>query len=252
MILKFVTITGVDTNSDIDRIIKITKKYPFVEWGILISASKNGEPRYPDKTWIERFRFALRIACGLKVGQYYTPNISFHICGKLSRDLLMGKREEIWNKYVPTLSSAKRIQLNFNLKNSKLDLEEFLKLIITNFSNSNISVITQHNQSNYDFWQIMLKAPDVKHNILFDSSGGRGIESIFIPKSINGIFCGYSGGFGPDNIEEYLKKLNNYNGNYNIGTCWIDMETNVRTDNKLDLDKVEFVLEKSKPYTIWS
>lgn len=46
----------------------------------------------------------------------------------------------------------------------------------------------------------------IKAVALYDSSGGRGI----LPNSYRlpvGDFCGYSGGLGPDNLEEQLPKI---------------------------------------------
>ena len=49
--LKCVTMTGADEDTDISRMIYLSRRYPFVEWGVLISATRSGQQnRYPCKT----------------------------------------------------------------------------------------------------------------------------------------------------------------------------------------------------------
>jgi phosphoribosylanthranilate isomerase len=113
---------------------------------------------------------------------------------------------------------------------------------------SKLNLISQFNSSNKDFWKDLYCLKNIiNHNILFDSSGGKGIKiSDNLPIPINGILCGYSGGLGPDNISTFLTLLEK---TISDGITWIDMETNIRTDDKLDLDKVEYVLSQTHKYT---
>ena len=76
------------------------------------------------------------------------------------------------------------------------------------------------------------KFSDIGVSQLYDVSAGRGLVPESFPKH-PGYMVGFAGGINPDNVEEYLKNIN-CNADY-----WIDMESGVRTDNKLDLDKVE-------------
>ena len=76
---------------------------------------------------------------------------------------------------------------------------------------------------------------------LYDVSAGRGLVPESFPEH-PGYMVGFAGGINPENVEEYLKNIN-CDADY-----WIDMESGVRTDNKLDLNKVEAVLQKVYGY----
>lgn len=79
-----------------------------------------------------------------------------------------------------------------------------------------------------------------KRAMLIDLSGGRGKETAPIKvMTWTGISVGYAGGIGPDNVGKILSSLLSYDEQ---GSFWLDMETKVRTDDWLDLDKVELVL----------
>lgn len=52
MEIKIVTITGADDNTNHSDMINISKDFPFVEWGILFSSSRQGSERYPSIEWV--------------------------------------------------------------------------------------------------------------------------------------------------------------------------------------------------------
>jgi phosphoribosylanthranilate isomerase len=135
-------------------------------------------------------------------------NFSLHLCGKDAKSFKEGSFK------VP--KEFKRIQVNGKIKDLK-DLEEKSLLI-------NKKIIIQQKDWNNE----------TKLMQLFDTSGGRGLRSKTFPLH-PGYFVGYSGGIGPDNVLEILKEINS------SGKYWIDMETNIRTNDRFDLDKVELV-----------
>jgi phosphoribosylanthranilate isomerase len=53
---------------------------------------------------------------------------------------------------------------------------------------------------------------------------------------------GFAGGLGPDNIAELARYVTESMGDSD-GPTWLDMESGVRTDDRLDLAKVRAVLE---------
>ena len=79
-----VTITGADTKIDPKVILELSKKYPFVEWGILISRSRIGTNRYPTLEWIKKL-------CFLKQLSGENVNMSLHVCGKMCQEILSGE-----------------------------------------------------------------------------------------------------------------------------------------------------------------
>lgn len=73
---------------------------------------------------------------------------------------------------------------------------------------------------------------------LHDKSGGKGDVAKNPPiQTKDSIFVGYAGGMGPDNVDEINIRLTAH-------TYWLDMETHIRTDDWLDLDKCETVCRK--------
>ena len=52
--LTRVTITGADDAVDPGALVALSAEFPFVEWGILFSKSREGEARYPSAEWAAR------------------------------------------------------------------------------------------------------------------------------------------------------------------------------------------------------
>ena len=67
---------------------------------------------------------------------------------------------------------------------------------------------------------------------LFDRSGGRGVPSTYWPPGPKDQTVGYAGGLNPDNVAAIVASID-------ADKFWIDMETGVRTDDWLDLDKCD-------------
>lgn len=52
---EFITFTGVDINSNLDRMVMLSSRYP-IEWGVLFSPDRQGKPahrRYPPHSFVE-------------------------------------------------------------------------------------------------------------------------------------------------------------------------------------------------------
>ena len=78
MILQTVTFTGVDEKTDLSHAVELAKQFPFVEYGVLLSASGAGKkPRYPSIPYIEK------ILSFFRMNEVPT---ALHVCGGLSRD----------------------------------------------------------------------------------------------------------------------------------------------------------------------
>ena len=230
MIIDKVTFTGIDNNNTIESLEEVQKEYPFVEWGVLI-ASNPGRNRQPTEDYILSL-------------EKTKLNLALHICSGHSIDIMDNGNLDLKYKFF------NRYQINFNFKRTKHNLVNFIKLtnkykdksfiLQSNFSNEiSIEKIISTNKSNKNT------------NILFDASGGRGTVIKNIKPPYKGIYTGYSGGIGPDNIAEIGKMISHHK---NDDKVWIDMETAVRTNNILDLDKVREVLKvvskiKNKGFT---
>jgi phosphoribosylanthranilate isomerase len=233
-----VTITGADDNVKHQDLRDIQTEFPFVEWGILFSESKEGTDRYPSKSWVH------------DMITYSPKNISAHICGKYMRDILVGDEDIFFNDMFAhaVWESFSRVQLNFNVKNSDINLLEFFHILKTASTHYEIEkFLFQGNHNNKEFIKNVLLPYSHANKligILFDASGGNGVIGEW--QAPYDLPCGYAGGLTPDNLEEELLKIEGVVGDK---TIWIDAETGIRTDNKLDLDKVRKFLTIAKKYT---
>ncbi len=226
MKINRVTITGIDSQTDIQRLLSLQEKYPFVEWGVLFSSSDIDRQRFPSEHQRKKF-----LGIGL--------NLSAHFCGSWSREVIENKNTTL---IIKLPDDFKRVQLNYNFsrfpRHKTFDpgflLEGAIGPIIFQWNKSNASTLSR------DKFPAII--PENVH-FLYDSSGGRGvlIKKIQPPKENQ--YTGYSGGIGPDTIDSVLFAIQSSFTTVEK-PVWIDMESAVRTDNNLDLDLVEKVLAK--------
>lgn len=230
MKLDKVTITGADESINPQQLKDISKEYPFVEWGILYSKKHNnkGAPRYPQQKWINNLH---------KINKE-SMCLSLHLCGSIVRDLATHAKWKI--SPLTKLTGFNRVQLNFS--NKRLDFHEdfidvlpYRKRFIFQMNGINDNII----------YKALYLGRDVVP--LFDNSCGTGILPSEWPKPIAGIHNGYAGGLGPKNLKKQLDKIANV---VKRGRIWIDMETNVRSNNgqQFDLNKVTKCLDIAEKY----
>ena len=227
-----VTITGADDSIDPIELIKLSEKFPFVEWGILFSKNRQGSPRYPSVDWIDELS---------KLKTNGEVNFSAHICGDYTKDFFNGHFSFEKNH---KLGLFKRVQLNFNSSKYEYNLAYTFD-IITRFPN--IEFIFQYNKANEKMIGKFIGNKVKNISFLYDSSGGRGIAATQYLYPLEGYYTGYSGGLSPLNIEDCIKEINRVSIAQKI---WIDMESGVRSNNDelFDLDKVKRCLEISGKY----
>src|SRR5690242_537210 len=91
-----VTLTGADDQTSPLRLVELSKQYPFVEWGILVSEKQSGCPRFPSDLWQENFVVAVRDAG-------HPVNVSCHVCGSWVRSLLVGDDQLLLDGSPPIL-----------------------------------------------------------------------------------------------------------------------------------------------------
>jgi hypothetical protein len=230
MKLKHITFTGVDSKTDIDRLLEIQREYPIVEFGILASKhwNENG-PRYLNPSLIHKF-YDKKL------------NLALHLCGSISRDAAEGLWVEVDNLIGRNLKIFKRIQLNIAKRNDNpnycwASIFSGQEIIIQQKDTVNDSILknTIEKWKEYEWNKCTL-------SVLIDGSGGQGIDTGIQLYPYDGC-VGYAGGFNPENCAEKLTYLyENVSGDF-----WIDMESGVRTNDYFDLDKVVSVLETCKP-----
>ena len=222
--LKYCTLTGADNSINPKDLLVLSQKYPFVEWGILYSEAKMGTGRYPSYEWIQALIDLLRLE------ENKDANFALHICGKAVKDWINyeDRIEEIAQHF-------KRIQLNFISKNINT-----IDLSCAVVDAHDQTIITQHNKSNLNLYKELGHIDN--YAILFDTSGGRGIDdNNQWTEPLPDVLCGYAGGLGPDNVASQLQVINQLvKGRY----FYIDMEGKLRNDkDQFDLSKCEEVLK---------
>jgi hypothetical protein len=223
--LTRVTITGADDKVDPQALLALSREFPFVEWGILFSVKRVGTPRYPSNGWIGELQ-------GLADGN--GVNLSAHLCGADARRL---RDSDSW---VP-LRAFQRYQIN--------GYESPVPRIVRLAAGPRVEFILQAR----DMGSLALVGQDARSigyrsaSVLFDPSGGRGIESSQWPVPPYLVRMGYAGGIKPENVVDVIRD--------NIGQVdspfWIDMESGVRDANdQFDLARVRAVLEKTAPFVV--
>lgn len=196
----FLTFTGVDADTDLDRMLDLSRRFP-LEWGVLFSPDRQGEePRYPAMDVIDRFRKVPVVK-------------SAHLCGGYSKMVMA-------NAVLPLdLSRFTRVQVN----SRKPDPSRIARFAAGHM----LTGIMQTRELEFP--------EDEGVAILFDRSGGLGRPPEAWPKHPGDRLVGYAGGISPENIDEVQATIDS------SGPHWLDMESGIRTDDRLDLDKCEAV-----------
>lgn len=230
MPLTHVTITGADDSVSPTALSVLSKAYPFVEWGILRSATRAGEPRYPTASWRDAFA-AIIVRHDLRA--------SLHLCGTLAHELARGHQSIPLYERIP----YQRLQLNLGSYAQPVRAAAFPD-VVAEFA-AGRDVIFQLGASGLAFFE----AYCVDHGNglpLFDDSGGRGATpgAWSTPFAREGatryVPHGYAGGLSPETLPRELPRIAEAAGDTPF---WIDMETGVRTGDRLDLSKVIHVLD---------
>lgn len=236
-----VTMTGPDDSIDPKDLIAISKEFPFVEWGILFSQSQQGSARFPHLAWVEAY---------CKIARENNFRSAAHLCGKDVRALVLDCELAWWRRlnemhqgtHIQIANAFQRIQLNFHAETHKPHPAFLDKL-----SRLPLSFILQMDGVNETILAQAIEQGISNVYPLFDLSGGAGIVPESWPVAIEGLYCGYAGGLGPDNIESEIGRIAEAAKGR---TIWIDMETKIRSDNdkRFDLDKVVACLQIAKKF----
>lgn len=231
MPLTRVTITGADDNTDIDRMVRLTEKYPFVEWGVLYGSGFGA--RFPSIGWIEDL-------CELRGRLKTRLYLSLHLCGDRLRELCAGRSP--MGPLGWTCFAFERLQLNFHGER----LPDYSERIFNGICNAYTAtgadepeIICQDDGLNAS--QVDACRRRFRVSYLFDVSHGAGVLPASWPVARQGESCGWAGGLGPDNLREQLPLIDAVAPR--SLDYWVDMETRVRTDEQLDLSKVEVCLQ---------
>ena len=219
--MEIVTFTGVDERTDFEALRTLAVQFPFCEFGVLLGTRTGTEPRYPDteivRAWCD-YASKHAIAAAL------------HLCGKHAR------RIAVYEDWPETDALAKRFtRVQVNLKPATRNTHGTAAAAFAKYLQR--PVILQHDGR----WD---QRQHVNHNqveYLFDRSAGRGKfapeQWPHPPHDDNRV--GYAGGISPETIGTTLQTCRGFAS----GRIWLDMESGVRRNDWLDIDKVRTVCE---------
>jgi hypothetical protein len=225
--LTGVTITGADDAVDPGELEKLSQEFPFVEWGVLFSFKRTSTPRYPGRAWVEEVTDRARFGRNLR--------LSAHVCGERARMLLLGDGAGM------PVHGFRRVQINGYPGEGAG--ERFLEMA----GRASVEFILQV-RAEADLVRVAEDARrlgDSRASLLFDPSGGRGVEAFRWPRGPAGVRLGYAGGIKPSTVEDVLAAIGPVDA-----TFWIDMESGVRVGDRLDLGLCREVLERAQPFIL--
>lgn len=225
MILSTVTISGVDDTVEPQALAELSKAFDFVEWGVLLGPSEwmGKKPRFPSFGWLERLR---RWCVGS--GQM---RLSGHLCGHQARWLLAGSYTPTteYGRFWPMLSRAQ-----VNTAGHETTLAEAGVTVMKSLGQQ--WILQQDGHNNHLLERVVEMGLSAVG--LYDMSYGKGRVAGDWPAA-DDLRLGYAGGLSPDNLEDHLPRI----ATAGIGRrIWIDMESGVRTENRLDVGRVLRVL----------
>lgn len=236
--IERVTITGADDSVKPQDLLRLAKKYPFVEWGILFSKNNSNYPRFPSKQWVADL---YQIALAQFFQSDFVFQLSAHLCGQYVKDISNGK----WTFFdnVKYYQMFDRFQLNFHGEKHPIDEYNFLAGLNDERMKYK-QIIFQLDNINNSKLEIAKKVVNAVG--LFDLSHGAGVLPTDWP--ISNEYIGYAGGLSEINVIDNIEKISNVA----LQNIWIDFETNARNENdEFDLGICERFLDKCVPY-IWS
>ena len=245
MRLSRVTITGADTSISPEALVSLSKSYPFVEWGILVSFSSQiilNIPyltRFPPPTWIRELQH---------LAIHHPMQLSLHICGRWPRYLLLGDLALPATLY----EGFQRVQFNFppNCWHLSYDPEHFVETLRA-FGQRQLIFQIDDPRAIDALEDASKRGSDLDCVPLFDQSHGSGMLPQRWPtwRMLQHAYptYGYAGGLGPYNLRSEIPQIAHVAGEVDV---WIDMETHVRTDDRqcFSLEKVARCLEILEPF----
>ena len=237
--IKTVTLTGADDSILPEQLVEISRLYPFVEWGILVSRSSTGQVRFPSMPWIKEL---VRLQDELIISNKKPMNLSMHLCGSYVREILTGVDDFVLEKFSGIFNSFARVQINTHGE-PHLIHDSFYETLL---EYPHQEFIFQYDNVNGKGLTLAY-GNGVKCSALFDLSHGAGILPEQWPEILPEVKCGYAGGLSPENLLSQIEAIERMAGENPI---WIDMETHLFSNGGrvFDLLKCRKVLEIAKPY----
>lgn len=235
--LTHISITGADDNTSITDLVKISKSFPYAEWGILYYPEREGAKRNPTKDWRNQF-----------ITSIPKEKTAIHLCGEdVFKQILADDFDS--SQLKSELAHFGRIQLNINSRKlKKFFTDEEIAQIYKKLLACKFHIIAQYNYISEKAITNFINTNTVDYSrfdILLDSSLGKGIspDTWTVPNGLSkNATLGFAGGLNPENIFNSFTKIEQITEN----SYWLDLESGARTDNEFDLNKVKNILSQFK------
>lgn len=213
-----VTITGADDGVDPNDLAALSAEFPFVEWGILGSIKRAGEPRYPSQEWIGKL---------ITADWPDSRRLAVHLCGRSAERFMRCDAS-----LALTMPEFGRVQINGWARFDVADVS-------VKFLSARPGRLILQCQSAEDLQEIAANAAELGNaDVLFDPSGGTGKLAYNYPPAPVGCHLGFAGGIGPDNVLDVIESIGKRD------PYWIDMESGVRDQHDaFSLGRVRLVLD---------
>lgn len=236
MKIEIVSCSGPNENNSPEEIVKFLQDYPIAEASIQAcnKEAPKGSLRYD---WIKEFAKAVQKS-------EKSLRASIHFNRQWVQDFINGKSVAEIEEYLDLEDGKggklfKRVQLNFLVGRDELPNAA---TIIKNISKYNDRrFIMSYNPANEKIIKEIYEL-GFRFDNLFDTSFGRGVFTgeVQAPIFPDDVLQGYAGGLGPENIKEYLNKLDKL----------VKPETKIFIDahGKLGFNKDHFDVEKGRAF----
>jgi len=229
IMLDRITFTGADDTTDHEGLFALLDAYPLAEAGILLG-NHEGSPRFPGLAWLE----GLLEHCQEKESRLQRQRLSLHLCGRWTEMFLSSRLgsncglDALLARYKNVFG---RLQLNTHGEIHSIRMPDLLHNL-SFVADRCIEVIFQRDGVNDDLfdWVRWTMSQGRSHghlkvSTLFDLSHGAGKQAAELQKPIQGVYCGYAGGFSPENIGENLRQIDELMAQHGTTTYWVDAET---------------------------
>lgn len=220
---RIVTVSGVDEKTEVSKLIELSKKYDFLEFGILVSEDKTNtgkSNRYPSFSYIDKLIDAkLPLSC--------------HIYGELANEFIgTGDFTKIRKFLTPRrVAGFSRFQL------SNKGFENYIPFNIPD----DIRIILQASdyKSFQYYWEMNRRlANEDRVGVLYNFSDSNNKLDSLNMVADEDEYVGYTGNVTLDNISYILGYIDGRNENDR--DYWIDIENFIRSDDDcFDVHKVE-------------
>lgn len=166
-----ISITGADDRTDPQQLVALSKRFPFVEWAVLVYPENVGAARNPSDEWRRKF---------LKLSTTHSLKTALHLCGDDIFRAILDDRLDF--DQVSELVGYGRIQVNLNAREGHFTNDDVYR-VYGYLAGLGCSLILQrHAGTEAVISRYLAEHPAAvtvgKVTVLFDTSRGRGFAPL--------------------------------------------------------------------------